>query len=86
MLGKRPVSIPNLEAKPDSADGTALVRVWESRRPPSIYFLLVRARKEEGMQALTGLFPGFSRSYLFCSPNPVGAYRTVRVGFTRVFR
>ena len=32
--GKRPVSIPNLEAKPASADGTAPGRVWESRTPP----------------------------------------------------
>ena len=32
--GKRPVSIPNLEAKPTSADGTAPGRVWESRTPP----------------------------------------------------
>ena len=38
--GKRPVSIPNLEAKPASADGTAPGRVWESRTPtqqPSQY-------------------------------------------------
>ena len=33
--GKRPVSIPNPEAKPDSADGTAPARVRESRTPPS---------------------------------------------------
>ena len=32
--GKRPASIPNLEAKPASADGTAPGRVWESRTPP----------------------------------------------------
>ncbi len=32
--GKRPVPIPNPEAKPTSADGTALVTVWESRTPP----------------------------------------------------
>ncbi len=32
--GKRPVSIPNLEAKPVNADGTAPGRVWESRKPP----------------------------------------------------
>jgi hypothetical protein len=29
-----PGLIPNPEAKPASADGTALVRVWESRTPP----------------------------------------------------
>lgn len=34
--GKRPVPIPNPEAKPVSADGTALERVWESRTPPSL--------------------------------------------------
>ena len=32
--GKRPEPIPNLEAKPHSADGTAPGRVWESRTPP----------------------------------------------------
>ena len=35
--GKRPVSIPNPEAKPDSADGTAPARVRESRTPPSTH-------------------------------------------------
>ena len=30
-----PGPIPNPEAKPDSADGTAPARVWESRTPPS---------------------------------------------------
>ena len=32
--GKRPVNIPNPEAKPLSADGTALETGWESRTPP----------------------------------------------------
>ena len=32
--GKRPASIPNLEAKPGSANGTATDRLWESRTPP----------------------------------------------------
>ena len=32
--GETPGLIPNPEAKPSSADGTALVRVWESRTPP----------------------------------------------------
>ena len=35
--GKRPASIPNPEAKPFSADGTALVTVWESRTQPDIH-------------------------------------------------
>ncbi len=30
-----PGPMPNPEAKPSSADGTALVRVWESRSPPT---------------------------------------------------
>ena len=30
-----PGPIPNPEAKPASADGTALARVWESRTPPN---------------------------------------------------
>jgi hypothetical protein len=32
--GETPGSIPNPEAKPFSADGTALVKVWESRTSP----------------------------------------------------
>src|SRR5665811_2506570 len=32
-----PGPIPNPEAKPFSADGTALVTVWESRTPPDIH-------------------------------------------------
>ena len=32
--GETPGPIPNPEAKPTSADGTALERVWESRTPP----------------------------------------------------
>src|ERR1019366_6106039 len=35
--GETPGSIPNPEAKPFSADGTALVTVWESRTPPDIH-------------------------------------------------
>ena len=32
--GRRPASIPNLEAKPGHGDGTALERVWESSTLP----------------------------------------------------
>ena len=32
--GETPVSIPNTEVKPSSADGTALVTEWESRTLP----------------------------------------------------
>ena len=41
-----PSSIPNLEAKPAYADGTALVRVWESRKLPSIIFSGLRLWKK----------------------------------------
>ena len=34
-VGATPGPIPNPEAKPDSADGTALGRVWESKSPPT---------------------------------------------------
>ena len=33
-MGEIPLPIPNREVKPHSADGTALVTVWESRSPP----------------------------------------------------
>src|SRR4051812_18021127 len=35
--GETPGPIPNPEAKPFSADGTALVTGWESRTPPDIF-------------------------------------------------
>ncbi len=35
--GETPGPIPNPEAKPSSADGTALDRVWESRTPPNTH-------------------------------------------------
>src|SRR4051812_14616209 len=35
--GETPGPIPNPEAKPFSADGTALVRGWESRTPPDFF-------------------------------------------------
>ena len=35
--GETPGPIPNPEAKPFSADGTALDRVWESRTPPNTH-------------------------------------------------
>src|SRR4051794_837002 len=35
--GETPGLIPNPEAKPSSADGTAPGRVWESRTPPDIF-------------------------------------------------
>ena len=34
--GETPGPIPNPEAKPARADGTALGRVWESRLPPTL--------------------------------------------------
>ena len=36
--GETPGPIPNPEAKPTRADGTALGRVWESKLPPTKYF------------------------------------------------
>ena len=34
-MGETPVPIPNTMVKPQAADGTALVTVWESRWPPN---------------------------------------------------
>ena len=42
-LGETPVPIPNTMVKPQTADGTALETVWESRWPP--------AHKKEGLIA-----------------------------------
>ena len=35
-MGKTPVPIPNTTVKTQSADGTALETVWESRWPPNL--------------------------------------------------
>ena len=37
-VGETPGPIPNPEAKAHCADGTALVRVWESRSPPDLTY------------------------------------------------
>src|SRR5699024_11580930 len=46
-----PGPIPNPEAKPASADGTALVRVWECRSPPNT------TSEEARIRSGSGLFP-----------------------------
>ena len=64
--GKRPASIPNLEAKPGSANGTATDRLWESRTPPQHtyrsgqrpfgsgrFFFILRYVEEVGSQDTT---------------------------------
>jgi hypothetical protein len=55
--GATPVPIPNTEVKPSSADGTALVTVWESRSLPEA-FLLYR----------TCLIPCFQRLFIDKGP------------------
>ena len=35
-LGETPVPIPNTMVKPQTAEGTALETVWESRWPPNL--------------------------------------------------
>jgi hypothetical protein len=36
-----PVSIPNTEVKLSCADGTAWEAVWESRKSPDIFFVIL---------------------------------------------
>src|SRR3954451_20101925 len=63
--GETPGLIPNPEAKPFSADGTALGRVWESRTPPdSTWSVGPHPRGEtQGVWAYCH-FPGLSMSVL----------------------
>src|SRR3954464_14480269 len=92
--GETPGLIPNPEAKPSSADGTALGRVWESRTPPDS--TLGKAHTTDGV----GLFfippnlatsrPVHQRTGLFCylrvcatermSTSNLAASSTVRPG------
>ena len=57
--GETPSNIPNLEAKPGSADGTATDRLWESRTPPQ------HNQTREGLiqtgEALTVLYSAIRR-------------------------
>src|SRR6476620_10195717 len=53
--GETPGPIPNPEAKPFSADGTALVTVWESRTPPDKHSR--KAPPLVGPSAFPGLVP-----------------------------
>src|SRR4051812_2274943 len=55
--GETPGPIPNPEAKPFSADGTALVTGWESRTPPDI---------------VTKGLPGFREAFRRSSTKPRG--------------
>ena len=50
-----PGPIPNPEAKPSSADGTALVRVWESRSSPTFN---MSEEPRQGNLAGLNSFPG----------------------------
>ena len=43
-LGETPVPIPNTMVKPQAAEGTALVTVWESRWLPNL-----KKEKSEGL-------------------------------------
>ena len=62
--GETPGLIPNPEAKPSSADGTALGRVWESRTPPDLTSEKAHTRNGVG---------------LFASPSGRGVAATGRV-------
>ena len=50
--GDTPVTIPNTEVKPFSADGTARVAVWESRTPPKYSY----KKAPDGCSKTTGAF------------------------------
>jgi hypothetical protein len=62
-VGETPGPFPNPEAKPHSADGTALDRVWESRTPPTFFF-----GYECGLVA--GVAPGYQTTLFFCASTP----------------
>jgi hypothetical protein len=70
-----PGPIPNPVAKPSSADGTALARVWESRSPPTFNM----NRKRPGLHCPGRfLFSGFCSGRLFVGCQGTTALPTVR--------
>jgi len=56
--GETPGSIPNPEAKPFSADGTALVKVWESRTSPDNHCKKSPASKDVGLFFVCSFYLG----------------------------
>src|SRR4051812_27709244 len=52
--GETPGHIPNPEAKPSSADGTAPDTVWESRTPPN--YFMTRVARQGGPRCMYGPF------------------------------
>lgn len=51
--GETPGNIPNPEAKPTNANGTAPDRVWESRTPPQQHFNAEAVKTQKGFHGLT---------------------------------
>ena len=49
-LRETPVPIPNTMVKPQTADGTALETVWESRWPPNLKKKKDKARKSNRLK------------------------------------
>ena len=56
-IGETPGNIPNLEAKPNNADGTAPDRVWESRKPPQPHHKKGVGGRAFGKKEHTPVFP-----------------------------
>lgn len=55
-VGETPGPIPNPEAKPYSANGTATDRMWESRTPPQHTYTMTRQATLDGSFPLSGTF------------------------------
>src|SRR5439155_20108410 len=83
--GETPGPIPNPEAKPSSADGTAPDRMWESRTPPDfVSGAPVRTQSEQGLLCVRGRIrlPQIVGP-VTCGPGTLGSWRCV---FTRIQR
>jgi hypothetical protein len=86
-VGETPGPIPNPEAKPYSADGTALARVWESRTPPTFNLQMMEGEFGTLPETVTGqTCPPFFYAHIpsFLAENSIGASALPRMGWQTV--
>lgn len=75
-VGETPGTIPNPEAKPHSADGTAPGRVWESRTPPQQHHTLKAPPPLSGGGAFNQFHPHTQHTNTNPGPEPARPHAT----------
>ena len=82
--GETPSTIPNLEAKPGSANGTATDRLWESRTPPQ-HNKTRGTAPPHGVPSLSIPTPPTTSHHQHATGSATGSYRSyTRQATTRI--